>query len=81
MRTLLLFLAYVLLIAPVGLLLRLFHDPLARRWRPAADSYWTTAVPGGPLDNGSGASPGQRTLPRGLNGITGNSDGGSGPAS
>jgi hypothetical protein len=32
---------YYLVLSPIGLLLRLSgHDPLARRFDPAADSYW-----------------------------------------
>ncbi|MFD9816153.1 hypothetical protein [Streptomyces sp. NPDC059080] len=41
MRKPLLLLAYALLVTPAGLLLRLVHDPMARRRRPGADSYWT----------------------------------------
>lgn len=32
---------YVLVVAPVGLVVRLVRDPLRRRPDPGADSYWT----------------------------------------
>ncbi|MER5772184.1 hypothetical protein [Streptomyces sp. NPDC001985] len=40
MRDLLLFPIYFLVFTPLSLLLRLFHDPLRRRWDPSADHYW-----------------------------------------
>ncbi|MFF8960132.1 hypothetical protein [Streptomyces sp. NPDC014894] len=40
MRDLLLFPIYFLVFTPLSLLLRLFHDPLHRRWDPSADHYW-----------------------------------------
>lgn len=34
-------LIYLLLFAPIGLVMRLFgRDPMQRRWRPEAESYW-----------------------------------------
>ncbi|MGW1835368.1 hypothetical protein [Streptomyces sp. BBFR2] len=42
MRKLLLLLVYALLVTPAGLVLRIVHDPLARRRRPGAASYWTS---------------------------------------
>lgn len=40
MRRLSLALFYYLLLTPVGLVSRMVHDPLHRRWRPHAESYW-----------------------------------------
>jgi hypothetical protein len=34
-------LVYLLLVMPVGLIVRLVRDPLRRRPDPVADSYWT----------------------------------------
>jgi len=31
---------YFLLLTPIGFLVRRFHDPMERRFEPAADSYW-----------------------------------------
>ncbi|MFF6909212.1 hypothetical protein ACFY9Q_25150 [Streptomyces sp. NPDC012389] len=45
MRTFLLLIAYYLVVTPVGLLSRLAHDPLARRWNRRADTYWTAPAP------------------------------------
>ncbi|WP_405165491.1 hypothetical protein OG203_10510 [Nocardia sp. NBC_01499] len=42
MRTLLLALAYFVLVVPLGLLLRLVRDPLRRRWDRQARTYWHT---------------------------------------
>jgi hypothetical protein len=45
-RTVLLFLAYYLVLTPVGLVLRLIRDPLTRRPDRRAASYWMlTASP------------------------------------
>lgn len=41
MRRLALFMTYVLVVVPYGLVRRLFRDPLARRWEPERDSYFT----------------------------------------
>lgn len=40
MRRLSLALIYYLLITPVGVVSRVVYDPLHRRWRPRAESYW-----------------------------------------
>jgi hypothetical protein len=40
MRTLLLLLAYYLVVTPVGLVGRLVRDPMSRRWDKGAQSYW-----------------------------------------
>lgn len=48
MRTFLLLLVYYLLITPVGLLCRVTKDPLARRWKRNADTYWHWARPADP---------------------------------
>ncbi|MER7852980.1 hypothetical protein ACWEJZ_23505 [Streptomyces bacillaris] len=45
LRTLLLLLAYYLVVTPVGLLSRLVDDPLARRWNRRADTYWNAPPP------------------------------------
>jgi hypothetical protein len=42
MRNILLRATYYALVAPLGLALRLIHDPLARRWHPGHASYWKT---------------------------------------
>lgn len=39
-RTLALFAVYVLVVTPIGLLLRVIHDPLHLRWDRAAVTYW-----------------------------------------
>ncbi|MDG4767445.1 hypothetical protein O7632_25630 [Solwaraspora sp. WMMD406] len=39
--TALLFLFYFLVMTPVGWLARIGPDPMRRRWRRQADSYWT----------------------------------------
>ena len=39
---------YYLILTPIALVARAFgHDPLARRFEPEADSYWTEEDPGG----------------------------------
>lgn len=43
MKRLLLFLAYFLIVTPVGIAQRLLGDPMTRRVRRDADSYWTAA--------------------------------------
>jgi len=40
MRRLSFALLYLLVVTPVGLLTRLVHDPLRRRWSRRATSYW-----------------------------------------
>jgi hypothetical protein len=40
MRNILLRATYYALVTPLGLALRLIHDPLARRWHPEHASYW-----------------------------------------
>ncbi|RBL81301.1 hypothetical protein DDE05_45440 [Streptomyces cavourensis] len=45
LRTLLLLLAYYLVVTPAGLLSRLVDDPLARRWNRRADTYWNAPPP------------------------------------
>ncbi|MDX3372995.1 MULTISPECIES: hypothetical protein [Streptomyces] len=45
MRTLLLLIAYYLVVTPLGLLSRLVNDPLARRWSRRADTYWNATAP------------------------------------
>lgn len=47
MRRVLLFVVYFLLVTPVGLLSRLTWDPLHRRWRAGAASYWLPSTGGG----------------------------------
>lgn len=32
--------AYYLVVTPIGLVSRLIHDPLSRRWNRGARSYW-----------------------------------------
>jgi hypothetical protein len=32
--------AYFLVITPIGLLMRIWHDPMRRRFEPSAKSYW-----------------------------------------
>ncbi len=32
--------AYFLIITPIGLLSRLIHDPLHRRWKSSVTTYW-----------------------------------------
>jgi hypothetical protein len=41
MRKLLLTVVYYALFAPVAWIVRLFRDPLDRRWEPDRASYWT----------------------------------------
>lgn len=41
MGTALLALVYYLLVTPVGLVSRVVHDPLRRRWNPHASTYMT----------------------------------------
>ncbi len=43
-RRVLLALVYVLLVTPIGLLSRVTHDPLRRRWRRRAETYWVFPV-------------------------------------
>ncbi|BAJ28717.1 MULTISPECIES: hypothetical protein [Kitasatospora] len=43
MKKPLLFLAYFLIVTPVGLAQRLLGDPMTRRLRKDADSYWAVA--------------------------------------
>jgi hypothetical protein len=40
MRNLVLFPLYYLVFVPISLMILLVHDPLRRRWLPAADNYW-----------------------------------------
>lgn len=40
MRRFLLAIAYFGLLTPIALVLRIFSDPLNRRWSPGEDSYW-----------------------------------------
>ena len=40
MRNLVLIPLYYLLFVPISLVILLVHDPLRRRWLPAADNYW-----------------------------------------
>jgi uncharacterized membrane protein len=40
MRTVMLFIAYYLVVTPAGWVSRLVRDPLARRWEQRSDSYW-----------------------------------------
>lgn len=43
---------FYVVIAPIGLLMRLFgHDPMDRRFRPDAKSYWMDARPQRPRDS------------------------------
>lgn len=44
MRTIQYFLLYFLIVVPVGIIGRLVHDPLHRKWRPTAESYWIPAT-------------------------------------
>jgi hypothetical protein len=41
----LLFTVYFFIFAPVGALVRVFHDPMARRFDHGASSYWTAHEP------------------------------------
>jgi hypothetical protein len=41
----LLFLVYFAVFTPIGLLVRLFHDPMSRRFDRPAASYWTAHQP------------------------------------
>lgn len=43
MKSFLLFLAYYLIVTPIGAVQRLLGDPMTRRIQRDADSYWTTA--------------------------------------
>ncbi|MFD5076476.1 hypothetical protein [Streptomyces sp. NPDC058371] len=54
----LLALLYFVLVAPVGGVLRLFRDPLARRPDPAAATYWLPAAPA-PPDRAGAGDPGR----------------------
>jgi|GraSoiStandDraft_5_1057265.scaffolds.fasta_scaffold84809_2 hypothetical protein len=40
MRNLVLAPLYYLLFVPISLVIVLVHDPLRRRWLPAAEDYW-----------------------------------------
>lgn len=40
MRKLALAAIYYLVVTPIGLVSRLIHDPLSRRWNRGAQSYW-----------------------------------------
>ena len=40
MRKLLLGALYYLVVTPAGVVLRLVHDPLTRRWNAHRSSYW-----------------------------------------
>lgn len=56
----LLLVGYVLVALPLGVLTRLFRDPLRRRPDPSATTYWTTPdVPRErvPVGGGSAQSP------------------------
>lgn len=46
MLPILLFVPYVLVVTPVGLASRLIHDPLTRRRRRRAETYWVTRLAG-----------------------------------
>jgi hypothetical protein len=37
--------AYFLVITPIGLLMRLWHDPMRRAFEPSAPSYWIDCKP------------------------------------
>jgi hypothetical protein len=37
--------AYFLVITPIGVLMRLWHDPMRRRFEPSARSYWIDCQP------------------------------------
>lgn len=43
MKNLLLSVFYFLIVVPVALAVRAFHDPLARRLDPGASTYWIYA--------------------------------------
>jgi hypothetical protein len=47
MRTLLLLVTYLLVVTPIGLVCRVVFDPLQRRWRPDAHSYWVFSAQDG----------------------------------
>ncbi|CAJ63331.1 hypothetical protein; putative signal peptide [Frankia alni ACN14a] len=36
---------YYLFVTPIGLLSRVAADPLSRRWKRNADTYWIRVVP------------------------------------
>ncbi|MET9417199.1 hypothetical protein ABZY03_24020 [Streptomyces klenkii] len=57
MRTMLLTAVYYLVVTPWGWCRRRVRDPLARRWRPRAETYWHF-VPGSGAGTGSGAETG-----------------------
>ena len=40
MLTTLLFVLYFLVVVPLGWVSRVVRDPMRRRWRPAATTYW-----------------------------------------
>lgn len=44
MRTVLLFLGYFLIVTPLGLARRLVHDPLSRRRKRRAATYWVAPL-------------------------------------
>ena len=48
MRNLVLIPLYYLLFVPISLVILLVHDPLRRRWLPAADNYWHYRSPSKP---------------------------------
>jgi hypothetical protein len=48
MRGITSFMLYYLVVTPVGLLCRLVHDPLHRKWLPQAASYLTYLENGEP---------------------------------
>jgi hypothetical protein len=57
MRNLVLVPLYYLLFVPISRLILLVHDPLRRRWLPAAEHYWYYRSP-----SGEGAGDGARVL-------------------
>jgi hypothetical protein len=46
MRRMGLFLLYFLVVTPIGLVSRVTYDPLHRRWRRRATSYWVVPSSG-----------------------------------
>lgn len=44
MRTIQYSLLYFLIVAPVGIIGRLVHDPLNRKWLAGAETYWIPAT-------------------------------------
>jgi hypothetical protein len=44
MSKILLTIAYVLLVIPAGLVIRVLHDPMRRSWSQSQPSYWQNSA-------------------------------------